>query len=92
MDHLVDLDGRDRRARSVDRERRGEPLGGHLVEASDSDGCVTLHVNFRHLLEDSQYGDGRIVLRQRQLLEMQELLNRGYYEQMLDIVRKKDGQ
>ena len=64
-------------------------IAGHVVEGLDCDSVVALHVNTRQLNADGKFGDGKIFLTQRHLLEIQELLNPDYYEQMIDIGRRK---
>lgn len=64
-------------------------ISGHIIEGLVSGPNLTLHINTRQLKNDGLFGSGKIELSQRNLLEMQELLNPDYFEQMLNIIRRE---
>ena len=64
-------------------------ISGHIIEGLDSGPNLTLHINTRQLQNDGLFGNGKIELTHRNLMEMQESLNPDYFEQMLNINRRE---
>ena len=64
-------------------------ISGHIIEGLVPGPNLTLHINNRQLKNDGLFGSGKIELSQRNLMEMQELLNPDYFEQMLNIIRRE---